>query len=49
MANDIFVDTSGFYALLIRDDKHREAGKQLREARQRKRFLWLRRTPSGEP
>lgn len=38
MANDIFVDTSGFYALLIkRDDKHREAGKQLREARRRKR------------
>ena len=38
MANEIFVDTSGFYALLIRgDDQHQAADRILREARRRKR------------
>jgi predicted nucleic acid-binding protein len=38
MANDIFVDTSGFYALLVKaDDRHRAASDQLRQARRRKR------------
>src|SRR5438477_13198964 len=38
MANDIFVDTSGFYALLIKqDDRHEAAVRVLREARRRKR------------
>jgi predicted nucleic acid-binding protein len=38
MANEIFVDTSGFYALLIKaDDRHAAAGRHLREARRRKR------------
>jgi predicted nucleic acid-binding protein len=38
MANEIFVDTSGFYALLIkRDDQHLAASLILREARRRKR------------
>jgi predicted nucleic acid-binding protein len=38
MANEIFVDTSGFYALLIKgDDRHLAAGDVLREARRRKR------------
>ncbi len=34
MARDIFVDTSGFYALLVRrDDRHEDATGVLREAR----------------
>jgi predicted nucleic acid-binding protein len=34
MARDIFVDTSGFYALLVkRDDRHEDAAGILREAR----------------
>jgi predicted nucleic acid-binding protein len=38
MANEIFVDTSGFYALLIKgDDRHEAAFRVLREARRRKR------------
>jgi len=38
MANDIFVDTSGFYALLVKgDDRHQAADRVLREARRRKR------------
>jgi predicted nucleic acid-binding protein len=38
MANDIFVDTSGFYALLIKaDDRHVTATRQLRYAQRRKR------------
>jgi predicted nucleic acid-binding protein len=38
MAHEIFVDTSGFYALLIKkDDRHVAAGRVLRDARQRKR------------
>jgi uncharacterized protein len=38
MANDIFVDTSGFYALLLKaDEQHAAAGAHLREARRRKR------------
>jgi uncharacterized protein len=38
MANEIFVDTSGFYALLVKqDDKHAAASKILRDARRRKR------------
>jgi uncharacterized protein len=38
MANETFVDTSGFYALLIKgDDQHRTAVRHLREARRRKR------------
>ena len=38
MANDIFVDTSGFYALLIKgDDQHAAAVRTLRDARRRKR------------
>jgi predicted nucleic acid-binding protein len=38
MANDIFVDTSGFYALLVKgDEQHVAAGRVLREARRRKR------------
>jgi predicted nucleic acid-binding protein len=38
MANDIFVDTSGFYALLIKgDDRHEAAVGVLRAARRRKR------------
>jgi predicted nucleic acid-binding protein len=38
MANDIFVDTSGFYALLIKaDDRHVAATRQLRYAQRRKR------------
>ena len=38
MANEIFVDTSGFYALLIKgDDQHETASRHLREARRRKR------------
>jgi predicted nucleic acid-binding protein len=38
MANEIFVDTSGFYALMVKgDDRHEAAEKALREARRRKR------------
>ena len=38
MANDIFVDTSGFYALLVQaDDRHAAAARHLREAKRRKR------------
>ena len=38
MANEIFVDTSAFYAFLIKgDDRHRSAVRHLREARRRKR------------
>src|SRR5260370_41115753 len=38
MANEIFVDTSGFYALLIKaDDRHAAASRLVREARRRKR------------
>jgi predicted nucleic acid-binding protein len=41
MASEILVDTSGFYALLVRkDDRHREASRILRDAaRQRQRFV----------
>lgn len=40
MANEIFVDTSGFYALLVHgDDKHAAAKRVLREASRRKRGL----------
>ncbi len=38
MANDVFVDTSGFYALLVKgDDQHAAAARVLREGRRRKR------------
>lgn len=38
MANEIFVDTSGFYALMIQeDDQHQTAVRCLDEARKRKR------------
>lgn len=38
MASDIFVDTSGFYAMLVRgDDRHAAAQRVLREARRRQR------------
>ncbi len=38
MANDVFADTSGFYALLVKgDDRHAAASRILREARRRKR------------
>jgi len=38
MANEILVDTSGFYAMLVKgDDKHKAADGVLREARRRKR------------
>ena len=38
MANDIFVDTSGFYALLCKgDDRHPAASRVLAEARRRRR------------
>ena len=37
MASDIFVDTSGFYALLVlRDDKHAMASRLLRKAQREK-------------
>ena len=36
MARDVFVDTSGFYALLVRgDDHHQQASRFLDEARRR--------------
>jgi predicted nucleic acid-binding protein len=38
MANEIFVDTSGFYAMLVKgDDRHSAAQRVLREARRAKR------------
>jgi uncharacterized protein len=38
MANEVFVDTSGFYAILVRgDNKHAAAQRALRETRRRKR------------
>ena len=38
MANDVFVDTSGFYALLVKhDDRHAAASRVLRDAQRRKR------------
>jgi predicted nucleic acid-binding protein len=38
MATDLFVDTSGFYAMLVRgDDKHECAQRILRDTRRRKR------------
>jgi len=38
MAGEVFVDTSGFYALLVRrDDRHQAAADVLREARARRR------------
>lgn len=38
MANEIYVDTSGFYAMLVRsDDKHAAVLRILKEARRRKR------------
>jgi predicted nucleic acid-binding protein len=41
MAREIFVDTSGFYSLLVqRDDKHKAASAILRQAaKKRRRFL----------
>ena len=41
MALDVFVDTSGFYALLVRrDDRHEAASRFLREqARRKRRFV----------
>ena len=37
MARDVFVDTSGFYSLLVRrDNQHQEASRLLRESRRRK-------------
>jgi predicted nucleic acid-binding protein len=38
MANEIFVDTSGYYAILVKgDEKHAAARRLLRHARRRKR------------
>jgi predicted nucleic acid-binding protein len=38
MANEIFVDTSGYYAMLVKgDEKHAAARRILRDARRRKR------------
>jgi uncharacterized protein len=38
MTSEIFIDTSGFYALLVkRDAQHPDAVRRLREARRRKR------------
>lgn len=38
MANEIFLDTSGFYAMLVReDDSHATAKRVLRDSRRRKR------------
>jgi len=40
MANEIFVDTSGFYALVVKDDdKHAAAQRVMRDARRRKRLF----------
>lgn len=38
MANEIFADTSGFYAILVKgDDRHRAALRVLKESQRRKR------------
>jgi predicted nucleic acid-binding protein len=38
MANEIFVDTSGFYAIVVKaDDQHHAARRILRDAQRRKR------------
>jgi uncharacterized protein len=38
MASDVFIDTSGFYSLLVReDDRHAQAGKIMRAAAETKR------------
>lgn len=38
MANEIFIDTSGFYALLVKkDDRHREATRILKAAASKRR------------
>lgn len=38
MASEVFVDTSGFYSLLVKgDDRHKVAERILRESRRRKR------------
>ena len=38
MAKEIFVDTSGFYAILVKDDdRHRPALRVLKESQRRKR------------
>ena len=38
MASEVFADTSGFYAMMVKgDDKHASAKRILREARRRKR------------
>lgn len=40
MANEIFIDTSGYYALLVKaDDKHAAAKRVLNNARRRRRGL----------
>ncbi len=40
MAADVFVDTSGFYACLVRrDDQHERAAELLRSAEGRRRFM----------
>lgn len=40
MEIDVFIDTSGFYACLVRaDDRHREAAATLRSARGQRRFV----------
>ncbi len=40
MASEIFIDTSGFYALLVRgDDQHARAAEILREAARKRRGL----------
>lgn len=41
MASDVFIDTSGFYSLLVRnDDQHDQAGKVMRGAAEaRRRFV----------
>jgi predicted nucleic acid-binding protein len=40
MANEIFIDTSGFYALLVRkDDRHRKASRLLRDASRRRQVF----------
>jgi uncharacterized protein len=38
MANELFIDTSGFYAMLVKsDDRHAAVQRVLRDARRRKR------------
>jgi predicted nucleic acid-binding protein len=40
MANDVFIDTSGFYALLVKDDdRHAAADSHLRELRRKRARL----------